>query len=615
LRSITAAAGVYAGMIQKSFESFHFVYNLLGKLKRKFWIFVALSVSISLWEAVVLVSLLSLAQTLVGAFGIAETHLPTGALTRLASDIGSSVPKEWGVVLGIVGTSVIVLANSLATYYLSIYQINLSTKFLMNLRNRMFRQLIQSTMEFFDREIKGELINLIVFEAKSIYGVLKGGLSFFFASTKLLIFASMMMLLSWELTAIFIVFSLVFGIETLIVALAIRRKASSVVEATRSLTVDVETVSQSIKQVKLYNLYEEVQVEFQNDTRVSDETSRDIFRLQAVQRIILNVITLGFLITIGLLSFYFSIIAASALVTFLYLSQRAAGALFETNTNVGVISRALPRVQKVKSYLNSRRENKEYGTGQANVTLLKEAVRWENVTHSFRKQLTLKSVNISVNKGEIVAFVGHSGCGKTTLINLLCGLYRPAEGLISIDGEDLRSLSLDFVRSKIGVVTQESVLFNKTIWENLLHGRRESSSEAVMSAAIDARVDDFVKKFPEGYQTTVGERGARLSGGERQRINIAQALVRNPEILILDEGTSGLDVETEDLVLDSLCSLEKDFTLILVAHRVSTIRRANRIFVLDKGHVMEQGTWSHLMGTQGRLFEMVSKGKKIGELL
>jgi len=202
----------------------------------------------------------------------------------------------------------------------------------------------------------------------------------------------------------------------------------------------------------------------------------------------------------------------------------------------------------------------------------------------------------------MIGLVGHSGAGKTTIINLLSRFYDPVEGRILIDGVDMRKVSLNDLRRQLGIVLQEPFLFPGTITENIAYGKPGATPEEVMRAAKAANAHDFIMRFPDGYDTQVGERGARLSGGERQRISIARAILHDPRILILDEATASVDTETEKQIQEAISRLITGRTTFAIAHRLSTLRNADRLVVIDKGRVAEIGTHDELMNKEDGIF-------------
>jgi subfamily B ATP-binding cassette protein MsbA len=219
----------------------------------------------------------------------------------------------------------------------------------------------------------------------------------------------------------------------------------------------------------------------------------------------------------------------------------------------------------------------------------------------------LRNINLEVKAGEVIAIVGPSGVGKTTLVNLIPRFYDPTSGVIRIDGKDIRDVTLKSLRSQIGIVTQDTILFNDTVKANIIYGKLDAKDEEVRRAAIAANADFFISRFPKGYETVIGDRGFVLSGGEKQRIAIARAVLKDPPILILDEATSQLDVESEAMVRTALERLMAGRTVFVIAHRLSTVRRADKIVFLDKGSIVQVGRHKELLSRDGfyrRLYQM-----------
>ena len=234
---------------------------------------------------------------------------------------------------------------------------------------------------------------------------------------------------------------------------------------------------------------------------------------------------------------------------------------------------------------------------------IKGNVQFSNVSFSYGDdKMALQGFNLSVRAGESIALVGPSGAGKTTLANLLPRFYDVTDGAIYIDGEDIRNVTFKSLREQIGLVPQETVLFNATVKENILYGRLDATDEEVYEAAKAANVLEFIEKMPDGLDTIVGERGSSLSGGQRQRVAIARAILKNPKILILDEATSALDTESEKLVQEALECLMKGRTAFIIAHRLSTVKNAEQIVVLKHGELVEQGTHDELLSREDGVY-------------
>ncbi|MBH0202144.1 MAG: ATP-binding cassette domain-containing protein [Nitrospira sp.] len=256
-------------------------------------------------------------------------------------------------------------------------------------------------------------------------------------------------------------------------------------------------------------------------------------------------------------------------------------------------------MQRVFEILDAQPEIADQPQAQS-LSTIEGHVRVERVSFGYDPQhLVLLDLSFEAKAGELVAFVGPTGAGKTTVINLLHRFYDPIEGRLTIDGKDLRDVTLESWYRQIALVPQETILFGGTILDNIRYGNMAANEAAVMEASKAAHAHDFITSLPDGYQTLVGEKGVNLSGGQRQRIAIARAILKNPRILLLDEATSSLDTESERLVQEALQRLMEGRTTFVVAHRLSTIQRADRILVLDKGKLVEEGTHAELLERKG----------------
>lgn len=272
-----------------------------------------------------------------------------------------------------------------------------------------------------------------------------------------------------------------------------------------------------------------------------------------------------------------------------------------------VIEKAITGLEKVHEVLDTPSFVKEKKDARL-LPAVEGRIDFKNVQFSYSAgQKTLKDINLSVEPGEMIALVGPSGSGKTTLINLLCRFYDIDSGEISIDGNDIRGVSVKSLRKQIGVVAQESLLFSGSLVDNIRYGQPDANMDAILKATTAANAHSFISELPRGYNTVVGERGARLSGGQRQRIAIARAILKNPRILVFDEATSALDSESERAIQDAMEQLMRGRTTFVIAHRLTTILKADKIVVMQEGSIVEQGRHAFLLKQNGlyrRLYEL-----------
>ena len=281
----------------------------------------------------------------------------------------------------------------------------------------------------------------------------------------------------------------------------------------------------------------------------------------------------------------------------LFITQRLLWPLTELGMIFDVYQKAMASFRRI---INLKETKPLINDGNTFMEELKESIRFENLNFEYVSDFpVLKDVNIEIMKGKTTAIVGSTGSGKSTLIKLILRFYEKNSGKIFFDNNEIESLVIDSLRSKIGLVSQDVFLFEGTVFENIAYGNIDASIEDVWNAARLSESDKFISELPNQENTIVGERGQKLSGGQRQRISIARAILKNPEILILDEATSAVDNETEAAIQESLETLKEGRTVIAIAHRLSTIRNADLIYVLESGEIVEYGTHDELLNNQG----------------
>lgn len=257
--------------------------------------------------------------------------------------------------------------------------------------------------------------------------------------------------------------------------------------------------------------------------------------------------------------------------------------------------------ERVFEIMDTESELREDDENKIELKEVEGEVVYDNVSFAYnRDEVVLKNISLTASPGEVVALVGHSGAGKTTMVDLIPRFFDPIEGRMRLDGHDLKDLKIDSLRDFIGIVPQETILFSGTLRDNIAYGDLEADDQAIETAAKAANAHDFILDFPDGYDTVVGERGVGLSGGQKQRISIARAILKNPKILILDEATSSLDSESEALVQEALEHLMENRTTFIIAHRLSTIKNADKIVVVEQGEIMEMGSHQKLLEKRGK---------------
>jgi subfamily B ATP-binding cassette protein MsbA len=293
--------------------------------------------------------------------------------------------------------------------------------------------------------------------------------------------------------------------------------------------------------------------------------------------------------------------------TFTVLLGFLAAPLFQIVAIGTQLSEALAGLERTREVLRERPEDEDPGR-TVSLPGVRGDVEFDDVSFSYPQgEPVLEGVSLRAEPGTVVALVGPSGAGKSTIIGLVCAFHAPSSGRVRVDGVDLARVRLDSYRRHLGVVLQEGFLFDGTIRDNVAFSRPGASEEAIREACRTARVDEFAERFADRYDTVVGERGVRLSGGQRQRVAIARAILADPQILILDEATSSLDSESEALIQEGLGWLMKGRTTFVIAHRLSTVRRADQILVVEKGRIVERGAHEALFAARGRYHEMYTK--------
>jgi len=454
-------------------------------------------------------------------------------------------------------------------------------------------------LSYFSTVKSGELINTITSEIERFRQVLNGAAFLFTRSLAIAVYLLSMFSISWQLTLISLaLFSLMaVGLSTLNkrvreqsfdVSTANGHFASTAIELIGGMRTVWAFTAQNIERRRYYHASDEI---------VS--TSTKVVKAWATIKPLAEVIATTILIVMILIAFNGTLTNGSfqvaSLLTFLFILVRLVPIIQDVNGSVAMHNSLHGAGDNIKQLL--RTDNKTYfQNGTIAFPGLKHAIELIDVDFSYEADRPiLKDIRLSIERGQTTALVGASGAGKTTLADLIPRFYDPTSGRVSIDGVDLQQLEIDSFRRKLAVVSQDTFIFNTSVGNNIAYGTEAVTEAEIYRAAQLANALEFIQEMPEGFETTLGDRGIRLSGGQRQRIAIARALLRDPEILILDEATSALDSVSERLIQDSLEKLALGRTVITIAHRLSTISKADKVVVLDRGRIVEQGTYQDLL--------------------
>ncbi|MCM8783960.1 MAG: ABC transporter ATP-binding protein/permease [Candidatus Omnitrophica bacterium] len=485
------------------------------------------------------------------------------------------------------------------TTFLQGYLMNLvSQRIMRDIRNLIYEKIQSLSLDFYVRSKTGALVSRITYDVGWVQIAISEALAdFIFFSLQLLLFTFIIFFIQPKLALISFILLPLIGLPAFRIGKMLRKISKRAQEKMAEInTVLYESIT-GVRIVKAFSMEDYEIKKFR-------EYNHNFYHLilSAIKKsLVLGPVTEFFGACAGVFVLYlggkeviYGRISFGVFVLFLG-SLLSLLKPFKRLSKVYTINQqALAAVGRVFEILDKQPSVKEVSCPYIMKSFEKELV-FENVSFSYEEKDVLKDINLKVRKGEIVAIVGPTGSGKTTLVNLIPRFYDPTEGKILIDGIDLRELSIKSLRSHIGIVTQETLLFNDTVMLNISYGRPGASLDEITKAAKIANAHDFIVQLPEGYNTLIGEHGAKLSGGERQRLAIARAVLKNPSILILDEATSQLDSTSERIVQEALERLMQDRTVLIIAHRLSTIKNADRIVVLQGGKIAEMGNHEELM--------------------
>ena len=506
------------------------------------------------------------------------------------------------------GFLVILLAwlRSTFAYLGPVYAKLTDASFADRLRKSIFEQLISLNLGYYSQTRSGDLINCLNNEIATIQRGFGAASAFAIRGSTLLVYIVAMFLISWQLS---IASLLLFGMLSVMISsfvVRVREASFPVSQAGADFTsTGIELIS-AMRTIQTSSTQDFERARFY---RISEKVKAVLFRLnKAVDLIrpLAEAISTTILICVIVSAFNIFVVSGqlqtASLLTFMFVLFRMMPLIEQVNGLRVELGSYGGSIDKIKQVLKV--EDKLYlKNGDLEFKQLQNAIEFINVDFSYTsEQLILENINLSIKCGETTALVGTSGAGKTTLVDLVPRLYDCTQGTILVDGINIKSLDIASLRRKMAIVSQDTFIFNTSVRENIAYGLGVVDEEHLRLVSRQANALDFILEMPDGFDTKLGDRGVRLSGGQRQRIAIARALLRKPEILILDEATSALDSVTERLIQEALEELSKGCTVIVIAHRLSTIVRADKVVVLEKGKIVEQGTYQGLIERKGALW-------------
>ncbi|NQT46690.1 MAG: ABC transporter ATP-binding protein [Candidatus Omnitrophica bacterium] len=495
-----------------------------------------------------------------------------------------------------------------AIYGQSYFMTDVGMRVVRDLRAILYNKLLSLSLDFFHRNKIGVLMSRVINDTGVVNNAISEGLTdLIYQPVQLIVyFVSILLIrsyfgISWWFVSVTLVFAPLIILPVIHIGRRLRKISTRSQEKIADITgILLETIS-GIRVVKAFNMEDPESEKFKNENhKYYRFNMKSVKRMNSIRPVteFAGIACMGLILWFGGKEVIYGNLSPGAFVAFL-AGLLALAKPAKRLSRVHVINQqALAAVTRIFSILDER-PLIEDAPDATELQPFRKAIQLEGVNFSYGQTEILRDINVSVRAGEIVAIVGPSGVGKTTLINLIPRFYDPTKGSVSFDGVDIKTVSRKTLCQQIGIVTQETMLFNDTVFANIRYGKSDAAREEVIEAARIADAHDFILRLPNGYDTVVGDRGHNVSGGQRQRLAIARAVLKNPPILILDEAMSQLDMESEHLVQEALNRLMRNRTVLVIAHRLSTVRNADRIIVLEDGCIVDEGKHEELISRGG----------------
>jgi subfamily B ATP-binding cassette protein MsbA len=526
------------------------------------------------------------------------------------------VTKEYGSIgaLQLVCATIVtsVLLANIFRYLSQRIMENLRAHTLLNLRRSVFNNVMDLHLAYFNNERKGDVISKVSSDVQVVQFSVTSTLQVVFKEPlQLIAYIIFLFSISAELTFFAL---LIIPFSGYVIGRLVKRLRAQAIKAQHSLGLMISFLDEAlsgIKIIKSFNATQQVKEKFDKENRQYTGIIKAMARRQQLASPVsefLGVTVVCILVLYGgsMILKGNSGLEAPAFIAYITMFSQLMRPAKAITDSFSQIHSGIAAGERVLNLIDLKPEIVD--TPDAKVAkAFKKAISLKNVSFSYGDRKILDQISLEIEAGQTVALVGPSGGGKSTLMDLIPRFMEPESGEICFDGLDIRKLRMDSVRSQMGIVNQESILFNDTIFNNIAFGKPNATQEEVINAAKIANAHDFISQCVDGYQTNIGDRGLKLSGGQRQRLCIARAVLNNPPIMLLDEATSALDAESEKLVQDALNKLMQNRTSLVIAHRLSTIQNADKIIVLDAGKIIQSGTHQELMKENGlyrKLIEM-----------